>query len=117
MIISIELENMEFRACHGCYDLEKQVGNRFRVNLTIDAEIGDAAEKDDLNGSINYVNVYDMVRKEMDIPSDIIENVAYRIGQAVRQSFPQIISCTVKVSKLAPPIGGKMERVSVTLTA
>ena len=33
MRVTIELEQMEFRAPHGCYDLEKRVGNRYHVDL------------------------------------------------------------------------------------
>ncbi len=116
MKITIDLENMEFRANHGCYDLEKVVGNRFRVDLSLDAEVGDAAQCDNLRGSVNYVAVYEIVRREMAVPSDIIEHVAWRIAEAVREEFVQVTECRVKVAKLAPPIGGKVERVSVTLT-
>ena len=41
MLYDIELTRMEFRAYHGCYDLEQQVGNRFTVDLVITAELGD----------------------------------------------------------------------------
>lgn len=112
----IELENMEFRAGHGCYDLEKKVGNRFLVSLRIEAEIGDAAVRDDLSGSINYLTVYELVRDEMARPSNILENVAKRIIDTIKKSFPQVISLSAKVSKLAPPLGGKIEKVSVTLS-
>ena len=44
MRATIELEKMEFRAPHGCYDLEKVVGNRYHVDLCMEVEIGDAPE-------------------------------------------------------------------------
>lgn len=112
----IELERMEFRAPHGCYDLEKVVGNRYHVDLKMDVEIGDAPEKDDLLKSVNYLSVYEQVAEEMQIPSDILENVAWRILERIHSAFPQIVSSTVKVSKLAPPLGGKVEKVSVILS-
>ncbi len=49
----IELENMSFQAFHGCYDLEKVVGNRFLVDLAIEVEAGEAAREDDLSKSVN----------------------------------------------------------------
>lgn len=107
---------MEFRAPHGCYDLEKVVGNRYHVDLKMDVEIGDAAERDDLLKSVNYLSVYEQVAEELQIPSDILENVAWRILERIHSAFPQIVSSTVKVSKLAPPLGGKVEKVSVTLS-
>lgn len=112
----IELENMEFKAFHGCYDLEKKVGNLFRVDVAIEAEIGDAAAKDSIGETVNYLTVFELVREQMAVTSDIIENVAERIIDAIRARFPQVLRVTAKVSKLAPPLGGKIERVSVTLT-
>lgn len=107
---------MEFRAGHGCYELEKIVGNRFLVDVAITAEAGEAAENDDLTKSINYLTVYEIVERQMRITSNILENVAKRITDALYEAFPQVEKTTVKVSKLAPPLGGKIEKVSVTLT-
>lgn len=116
MRATIELERMEFRAPHGCYDLEKVVGNRYHVDLKMDVEIGDAPMTDELLKSVNYLAVYQEVAEEIQIPSNILENVAWRILERIHRSFPQIVSSTIKVSKLAPPLGGKVERVSVTLS-
>lgn len=107
---------MEFRAPHGCYDLEKMVGNRYEVDLRMEVEAGDAPVEDDLLKSVNYLAVYEQVAEEIQIPSDILENVAWRILERIHSAFPQIVGSTVKVSKLAPPLGGKVARVSVTLS-
>ena len=116
MRVTIELEGAEFRAPHGCYDLEKVVGNRFLVDVLLVVEIGEAAEKDELLKSVNYLTVYQLVQKEMQHPSDTLENVAWRIQECLYCAFNQIVSSKIKVSKLAPPLGGKVEKVSVTLT-
>ncbi len=114
---TIELENMEFRAFHGCYPLERKVGALFRVSLRVEAEIGDAAERDAVEATINYLALYELVREQMARPANIIEAVAERIAGAVRAAFPgQVAGVSVKVSKLAPPLGGKVESVSATIT-
>ncbi len=113
MIFTIRLENMEFRAGHGCYDLEKKVGNRFVVSVEIDAESEEAAREDDVQKAVNYLNVYELVRREMATTSNILENVALRIGDAIRKEWSQVVKVRVEVSKLAPPLGGKIERVTV----
>ena len=38
----IALDRMEFRALHGCYELERKVGNRFTVDLELTALLGEA---------------------------------------------------------------------------
>ena len=116
MRAKIELEKMEFHAPHGCYDLEKVVGNRFHINLAMEAEVGDMPATDELLKSVNYLSVYELVAEVVQIPSNTLENVAWRILEAIHSAFPQIVTSTIKVSKLAPPLGGKVEKVSVTLT-
>ncbi|WP_308502511.1 dihydroneopterin aldolase [uncultured Alistipes sp.] len=111
----IVLQRMEFRAYHGCYELERQVGNRFTVDLEITTELGDVAAEDSVEKAVNYLTVYEVVRREMAVTQRTIERVAMNIIDAVRGRFPQIRHVKCTVSKLAPPLGGKLERVSVVL--
>jgi dihydroneopterin aldolase len=113
---TIAIENMEFYAFHGCYDTEKRVGNHFRVSLRLEADLDAAAASDRIEETINYLTVYELVAGEMRIVSDILEHVAGRIVEALYARFPQLERVTVEVSKLAPPLGGPVERTSVTLT-
>ena len=115
MLYTIHLQDMEFRAYHGCYDLEQMVGNRFRVELKISAELGEVAERDDVTLAVNYLTVYEVVREQMRITQRTIERVAQNIIVAVKARFPQIVEVECRVSKLAPPLGGKVGAVSVTL--
>lgn len=115
MLYDIRLEGMEFRAYHGCYDLEQRVGNRFVVDMKITVELGRVAEDDDVRQAVNYLTVYELVRAAMDVTQRTIERVACNIIAAVREHFPQVETVECRVTKLAPPLGGKVERVSVTL--
>ena len=111
----IRLDGMEFRALHGCYELERKVGNRFTVDLEITAELGNIAAEDSVELAVNYLTVYEVVRERMQLTQRTIERVAMNIIGALYDAFPQIrhIKCTV--SKLAPPLGGKLQQVSVVL--
>lgn len=111
----IVLTRMEFRALHGCYELERKVGNRFTVDLEITAELGDAAAEDDVTRTVNYLTVYELVREQMKITQHTIERVATNIIRALYEAFAQIRHVKCTVSKLAPPLGGKLDRVSVVL--
>lgn len=115
MLYDIRLEGMEFRAYHGCYDLEQRVGNRFVVDMKITVELGRVAEDDDVRQAVNYLAVYELVRAAMAVKQRTIERVACNIIAAVRERFPQVEAVECRVTKLAPPLGGKVERVSVTL--
>lgn len=111
----IVLERMEFRALHGCYELERTVGNRFTVDLEITAELGQVAAEDSVELAVNYLTAYEVVRTEMRITQRTIERVAMNIIEALYATFAQIRHVKCTVSKLAPPLGGKLDRVSVVL--
>lgn len=111
----IILERMEFRALHGCYELERKVGNRFTVDLEIVTELGNVAAEDSVEQAVNYLTVYELVREQMRITQRTIERVSMNIIEALFASFPQIRHVKCRVSKLAPPLGGKLDRVSVVL--
>jgi len=111
----ITLERMEFHALHGCYELERKVGNRFTVDLAITVGLGDVAAEDSVDKAVNYLTVYEIVRERMAVAQRTIERVAMNIIDALYAAFPQIRHVACTVSKLAPPLGGKIDRVSVTL--
>ena len=115
MLYTIHLQDMEFRAYHGCYDLEQKVGNRFNVALKITTELGEVADEDAVEKAVNYLTVYEVVSEQMAITQRTIERVAQNIICAVKSRFPQIVEIECCVAKLSPPLGGKVGRVSVTL--
>ncbi len=112
----IELEEMEFYAYHGHFEEEQIVGNKFLVNISLETDCSKAAETDDLNDALNYVSIYNITKEEMGKKSHLLEHLVARIIDRINSEFPQIISSKVKVSKLNPPVGGRMDKVSVTLT-
>ena len=111
----IEIEGMEFYAFHGHFEVEKIAGNRFLVNIAIEADCSKAALSDRLEDTLDYQKAYLAVKQEMAIPSDLLENVAHRIISRIKNEFPGALKVKVKVSKMNPPMGGQIERVSVTL--
>lgn len=112
----IEIEGMEFFAYHGYYPSEKQIGSRYLVSVQIKADCSGPAETDDLEKAINYQDVYKLIKKEMTVPSNLLEHVCKRILDAIYASFPDIQQATVKLSKMNPPLGGMLEKVSITLS-
>lgn len=110
----IELKDMEFYAYHGCFSQERVVGNRFVVNLSVEGDFSRAAESDDIEQAVNYQDLYDIVKSEMEKPSALLETVAKRILSAVKVAFPAVEKAKVTVDKLNPPLGGKLYASSVT---
>ena len=111
----IGLEEMEFKAYHGCLEQEKVRGNVFTVDFRGELDLSSAAESDNLNDTLNYGEIYEIVAEEMSIPSELLENVAGRIVKAIEKSFPQIVRFSVRVSKRRPPVDGVAQWSRVTL--
>ena len=111
----IELEGMEFKAYHGVLEQEKVRGNEFVVDFHGELDLSAAAESDNLNDTLNYADIYEIVAYEMSIPSELLENVAGRILMAIEKQFPQLVSFSVRVSKKRPPVDGVAQWSRVTL--
>jgi dihydroneopterin aldolase len=112
----LTLQNMEFYAHHGHFAEENIIGGRFRVDVVIEADISKAAATDDLNDAVDYSRVYELVKKEVHQVSHLVEHVAGRIADCIHAEFKGIGQVTVTVFKLNPPVGGKMDHFSVTIT-
>ena len=112
----IELEQMEFYAYHGCYKQEQVVGNRFLVDLLLKTDCDKPRKTDAIDDALNYLKVYQFVRAEMELRSDLLEHVAGRILDRLFSELEQLASATVKVRKMNPPLGGRLDSVSVSLT-
>ena len=85
---SIELHHLTFHAHHGVLPEERLLGNTFTVDLTLEADINEAIATDQLSGTINYAEAYEVVKREMNIPSQLLEHVCGRIGTALLHHFP-----------------------------
>ena len=111
----ILLEGMEFFAYHGVYQEEREKGQNFSIDLEIDMNYSKACYSDKLEDAIDYVQVYELVKAEMEIPSSLLENVAQRIIDSIRKNFEQIEFIKVKITKLQPPISGKLKGIGIEL--
>lgn len=98
----LELLNLEFYSFHGCLASEKITGNRFQVDFSAHySEIGSIT--DNLDDTIDYSFIYNIIRDEMAIPSNLLEQLAKRIIDKVMNTFPAVNDCKVTVTKFNPP--------------
>lgn len=111
----LELCGMTFHAFHGCLDREKIDGNIFIVDFKAELDMSKASLTDNLDDTVNYGIIYNIVKREMDIPSNLLEHVAGRILRAIENQFPEIPEFSVKVTKMDPPVEGPAKTSSVTL--
>lgn len=117
MIQRIYLNELEFFAYHGWYEEEQKNGGKYIIDLSFDIDAQKAAQSDHLNDTIDYTLIYEEIKHQMSIPSKLIEHLAARIVTSLKQKFPSIWNVELKLSKMNPPIKGKVESFSVEVKA
>ena len=115
MIGKVALEGLEFHAFHGVYPHERDSGNWFEVDIAVETDFSKGAENDELAGTINYEEIFQVVKDGMEEPSKLLETVAEKIVSSVLNKFPTATQVELKISKINPPIGGKCKRSSVSI--
>ena len=113
MSSKIYLRNVRFHAFHGVLPQEGIVGNDYLVNLVLDYDFSSALKTDDLQGTLNYAEVYQKVREEMAVPSKLLEHVAGRIAHRLFSDFPEIQKLQLSITKVNPPMGADSDGVGV----
>jgi dihydroneopterin aldolase len=112
----IQIENMEFYSFHGHFKEERIVGNKFLVDLTVETDMKNPSVSDNLKDAVNYQRLYEIVKMQMEMKSHLLEHIAGRILDAIYGEMNGITKATIKVSKLNPPMGGKIGSVSVVMS-
>lgn len=113
MSSKIYLRNVRFHAFHGVLPQEGIVGNDYLVNLVLDYDFSSAMKTDDLQGTLNYAEVYQKVREEMAVPSKLLEHVAGRIAHRLFSDFPEIQKLQLSITKVNPPMGANSDGAGV----
>lgn len=109
------VENLEVHANHGLFKEEQTIGRKFIVNLMVDTDFTLAAENDDINGTVNYARMCEIIQEQMAIPSKLLEHVGNRILKAIKAEFDAVLFAEIKIAKQNPPIKGKLDAVAVVL--
>ncbi len=113
----IYLNTLSFFGYHGVYEEETRLGQRFKVDVVLEADLRDAGRTDDLEKSVNYAEVFNVVQEVVEgPPQKLVERVATLISDAILNRFPLVQSCTIKVIKPDPPIPGHYDSVAVEIT-
>lgn len=113
---NIKVENIRVFAHHGCLKEETKIGSDYRVDLEVEANLQTSAKTDKLSDTVDYVFLNKIVREEMNRPSYLLETVGKRILDRIFKEDTLVNKATVWVSKLNPPIGGDVEKVTIKMT-
>ncbi len=111
----LEIKGMKFHSYIGHYDEEKQIGNKFNVDIKLKIDCKKAGQTDNLNNALDYVEVYKTIKKEMQKKCNLVENVSERIKSSIFKKFKQVQSIYLKITKLSPKIGGVVDEMSIII--
>ncbi|MDP2161909.1 MAG: dihydroneopterin aldolase [Flavobacterium sp.] len=111
----IRLKNIRTFSYHGCLVEESKIGSDYSVDLEIKADLRRSSQTDKLEDTVDYVVLNRIVVEEMGKRSKLLENVAQRIITRIFIEIASVSWVLIGVSKLNPPIGGDVERVTVQM--
>jgi dihydroneopterin aldolase len=94
---------------------ERRVGAVFLVNLRVGYPLEKPMQSDEVGDTLNYAALYDLVKAEMTIPSNLLEHVAGRIADAIARRFPQVTSIDLELTKQNPPMGADCDGAGVEI--
>ena len=111
----ITVEGIRVFAYHGHLPEEAVVGGHFIVNVWVTADTSEVEKSDDLNDTVDYVKIIEIVKEQMAIRADMIEFPAKRIVDAILL-LSKVQKVKVEVEKQQPPIDATFDKISVTAT-
>ena len=112
---NIQLRNMQFYGRHGVNPEEKELGQRFEIDVDLSVDTRAAGLHDDLRQTINYAHVYRIVKQTVENECfDLIEALAETIATRIGQQFgPDAIRVCVR--KPHAPLKGVLDYVAVEI--
>ena len=112
-MITIQLHQLTFYSFHGVHDEERLLGNEYIVNAEIQFH-EESAEIKSLSQTINYADVYELIKERMNIPTALLETIVMDIGNAIYEKYNYVRSIHISLKKVHPPIGGIQGSVGVS---
>lgn len=112
----ILVQGINIYAYHGCLEEEAKIGCNYIVDVCMDTNFTEAALTDDLDKTIDYVVVYNIVKTQMAIRSKLIEQVGQRIVNELKKELKGLIKVEVKVTKINPPMNGNVDKVAIVIS-
>ncbi len=112
----VALIDARFYAYHGYYPEEQVLGNEFTIDIYVAFDRGDRKTADELQHTVNYEQLYDIAKTEMQEPRKLLETVAESMLHRVKADFPFVSHIEVSVTKHNPPFGGDRAKAGVKLT-
>jgi dihydroneopterin aldolase len=111
----ISLKNLHFYGHHGVDAAERDLGGRFSFDVELVRDLTAAGQTDDLNQTVDYKAVYDLVARIQRQGFCLLEALALHIAQGILEAF-DVDEVTVRARKQSVPLGGLIDCAEVEVT-
>jgi dihydroneopterin aldolase len=111
----ITLYNMIVRGHHGVHPAERELGQRFEIDVELSLDLSRAITSDELQDTVDYSRAYAIVREEVeDHHYQLLEALA---GAIVRRLLEElaVTSVLVRVRKPQVPLNGILSFTAVEI--
>ncbi len=114
-IATIRLRNLIIYGYHGALTEERTLGQRFEVDLEYQFNCVAAAQNDELQETISYVDIYNLVNDAVTQKQfHLLEALGQHIIDIIKTQFP-VTQIRVKIRKPSVPIPAVLDHVEVEL--
>lgn len=111
----IILHNMVFRGRHGVHPAERELGQRFEIDVELGLDLSRAMASDALPDTVDYSRLHAVVREEVEEHQyQLIEALAGAMVRRLLAEFP-ITSVLVRVRKPQIPLDGMLSYAAVEI--
>lgn len=110
----VALTDVRFFSPIGYYDEEQVVGNEFLVSVEVYFPF-ENENADDLVNTINYEEIYHILRDIMTPRRKLLESAAEDILDRIVKSYSFVTKLNVSLRKLNPAFGGDLANSEVAL--
>jgi dihydroneopterin aldolase len=112
-MITVQLHQLLFHAYHGVHEEEMVLGNEYMVDCSV-AFYENAHLITQINDTVNYALIYEIIQKRMRIPTQLLETIAMEIGHEIHRKYADLKRIDISITKLHPPIEGIRGSVGVS---
>ena len=109
MKTKVAIKGAAFFAFHGFYAEERKAGTHFLIDAEVELKSFDSID-DNIKDTVNYEQIYTICKQEMTHPRKLLETVVFSIVSRFRDEFENMVSAKVRLEKLGPQLGGKVEK-------
>lgn len=110
----IAVRNLALFAYHGVFEGEREIGQRFYLDVVVEADLRPAASSDAVEKTVDYARLVEIVSQAFtEKRQKLLETLASRVVERVFEHFPIVVAAEVTIRKPSAPIEAVFDTVDI----